>query len=60
MINSTPTRPKPIATHLRQVRRSPRKVAAMRAAQIGAVNSMAMTWANGIMVMPISQVNWPT
>jgi hypothetical protein len=55
----TPTSPSTIAVTFQTFMRSPRKLTASSAVQIGAVNSMAMSCASGIMVSASSQANWP-
>jgi len=54
----TPTTPSTIAEIFQTVMRSPRKLAARMAVQIGMVNSIDTTWANGMSVSAKNQPSW--
>ena len=49
-ITTTPIRPSTMAAIFKRVIRSPRKIAAMMAIQIGMVNSIETSWLRGINV----------
>ena len=57
-IVATPIRPRTMATIRAAFSRSPRNDTASSAVQIGIVNSIATTWAIGIMVNARNQPNW--
>ena len=57
-MTTTPTTPSTIAAIFQGVIRSPRKLAARIAVQIGMVNSIATTWPIGISVSAKNQPSW--
>ena len=57
-IVATPTMPRTMAAIRGPLSRSPRNETASSAVQIGIVNSIATTWAIGIMVRARNQANW--